>query len=228
MPIPGANDASLTLTNVQPSFAASYTVTVTNVAGVINRQAASRWGATPAILEAVKQWETARMARAFPPPVKAALRDNTREFQLAVAGSGQWDLYEVHAARFTHDADDSAATEFQFQNRDAAQPLQWIIHSAAKQPLTGLTVDINRKRAVSLADRGPPAERQPAIRGWAGGDPLRCTLDGVDARSGERRGHAHRPRRAISKGGLCRAQRRDVEARTAYTWPGHPDQHNPR
>ncbi len=51
MPIPGANDASLTLTNVQPSFAASYTVTVTNVAGVINSQAASRWGATPAILE---------------------------------------------------------------------------------------------------------------------------------------------------------------------------------
>jgi len=54
-----------------------------------------QFGSTPAILEAVRQWETARMAGAFPPEIKAALRDNQREFQLAPAGTNQWNLYEI-------------------------------------------------------------------------------------------------------------------------------------
>ncbi len=52
-------------------------------------------GSTPAILAAVSRWEAARMAAAFPPEVKAMLRDNTREFHLESAGDGQWDLYPV-------------------------------------------------------------------------------------------------------------------------------------
>jgi hypothetical protein len=39
--ISGATDATLTLNNVQPSFAANYSVTITNVAGSTNSQAAS-------------------------------------------------------------------------------------------------------------------------------------------------------------------------------------------
>ncbi len=52
--------------------------------------------ATAAILEAVKQWETARKAKAFPESIKALLRDNTREFHLEPAGDGGWNLYEAH------------------------------------------------------------------------------------------------------------------------------------
>ena len=56
---------------------------------------ARQYGATPAILEAIRQWETARLAGAFPDDLKAALRDNTREFHLESAGPGRWDLYPV-------------------------------------------------------------------------------------------------------------------------------------
>ncbi|MBI4324186.1 MAG: hypothetical protein HY674_02890 [Chloroflexi bacterium] len=52
-----------------------------------------------AILEAVKQWETARLAGAFPGEVKALLRDNQREFHLEPAGTGQWDLYPIESGR---------------------------------------------------------------------------------------------------------------------------------
>ena len=61
-------------------------------------EAGEQFGSTPAILAAVNEWETARLARAFPPDVKAALRDNAREFHLQPAGARRWDLFEVHSA----------------------------------------------------------------------------------------------------------------------------------
>ena len=54
-----------------------------------------RFGSSPAILEAVRQWETARAAGAFTADVKARLRDNQREFHLEPTGVKQWDLYEL-------------------------------------------------------------------------------------------------------------------------------------
>ncbi len=54
---------------------------------------------TAAILEAVKQWETARLAGAFPSKVKALLRDNQREFHLEPAGAGQWDLHPIESGQ---------------------------------------------------------------------------------------------------------------------------------
>ncbi|MBI5833491.1 MAG: hypothetical protein HZB16_14425 [Armatimonadetes bacterium] len=52
-----------------------------------------------AILDAIREWETARLAGAFPAEVKALLRDNKREFHLERVGDGQWDLYPVVAGQ---------------------------------------------------------------------------------------------------------------------------------
>jgi len=117
---------------------------------------AKQFGATPAILEAVRQWEAARMAGSFPPKIKAALRNDSCEFHLEPAGEGRWDLFEAHVARFTRDAGHAAATEFQFQNADAAQPLQWIVRSTAKEPIESLTVQINGTAVVALMARPLP------------------------------------------------------------------------
>lgn len=57
--------------------------------------ALKKYGATPAILAAVRTWETARMAGAFPPKVRVMLRDNKREFHLEAVGTNQWDLYPM-------------------------------------------------------------------------------------------------------------------------------------
>ena len=45
------------------------------------------------ILDAVRQWETARQGGAFPECLKSALQDVDREFRLLAAGEGEWDLH---------------------------------------------------------------------------------------------------------------------------------------
>jgi hypothetical protein len=61
-------------------------------------EALHKYGSTPAILEAVREWETARMSGAFPESLEAQLRDNTKEFHLDPAGPGEWDLHPVLTA----------------------------------------------------------------------------------------------------------------------------------
>jgi hypothetical protein len=48
------------------------------------------------ILEAIRQWETARQAGAFPENLKPALQDVSREFHLVAAGEGKWDLHPTN------------------------------------------------------------------------------------------------------------------------------------
>jgi hypothetical protein len=119
--------------------------------------AAKRFGATVAILDAVKQWETARTARAFPPEVKAALRDNAREFHLEPVSEGHWNLFAAYTERFAHDAARREATQYAFQNPHAAQPLQWVVRCEGKQPVTGVTIEINGKPLLGLEGCALPA-----------------------------------------------------------------------
>lgn len=118
--------------------------------------AAQQFGATPAILTAIRHWETARLARAFPPELRTALRDNSREFHLRPVGSTKWDLFEVFSSRFTHEASATAPTEKSYTKGHAAQPLQWIVRAAGNQPIRGATVEINGRLAVGLQDRVIP------------------------------------------------------------------------
>jgi len=62
-------------------------------------ETSKRFGAVPAILEAIHQWETARRTGAFPEKLKADLRDNQREFHLEPAGQNQWNLYPIQAGQ---------------------------------------------------------------------------------------------------------------------------------
>ena len=117
------------------------------------------FGATTAILEVIHQWEKARTTRAFPAPIKEALRDNRREFHLRAAGKSRWDLYEVHSTRFTFEPNESSEAEFSFQNTEAVQPLQWTLHSTRAEPVASLTLDINGvrvcdTRGISLPSGG--------------------------------------------------------------------------
>ena len=80
------------------ALATSLASTAQLTADPSSADALQKYGATPAILEDVRQWETARMAGAFPDSLKADLRDNTKEFHLQPAGPGQWDLFQVVTA----------------------------------------------------------------------------------------------------------------------------------
>ena len=80
------------------ALAASLASTAQLGADPSSADALHKYGATPAILEAIRQWETARMAGAFPESIKPELRDNAREFHLHPAGPAQWELYPVLTA----------------------------------------------------------------------------------------------------------------------------------
>lgn len=138
------------------ALAASLASTAQLEADPDSAEAAQRFGAVPGILATIKHWESARLARAFPPEVKAALRDNSREFHLRSVGPTRWDLFEVFSTRFTHEASATAPTERIFTNLRAAQPLQWIIRGVGKQPIRSVTMKINDKLAVDLKDRAIP------------------------------------------------------------------------
>ncbi len=132
------------------ALAASLASTAQLAADASSADAARRSGATPAILEAIRQWETARMAHVFPPEIKASLRDNSKEFHLAKAGASQWDLYEIRTQRFVHSLTNTTTTEFTFNNAEASQLLKWTLTSAAKKPINGVALEVNGHPVASL------------------------------------------------------------------------------
>ncbi|MCC6233875.1 MAG: hypothetical protein IT580_14610 [Verrucomicrobiales bacterium] len=139
------------------ALATSLASTAQLAADPASADTARQFGATTAILSAIAQWETARMAGAFTPEVKGALRDNRREFHLRPAGDHQWDLHEVFVARFTHAATAGDASSTEYRNPTAPQPLQWIIRSDAKVPVPGIHVDLLGQTVLDLGSQSIPA-----------------------------------------------------------------------
>ena len=101
------------------------------------------------------------------------LRDNSREFHLESAGTGQWRLYEVLAARFSQDASKPGPAEFQFANTNAPQALQWVVRCDAKQPVSGLKLELGGKQVVALAETTVPAGG--ALKYTGGAEAVICT-----------------------------------------------------
>ena len=106
------------------------------------------------ILESIKQWETARLAGAFPNRLKPDLQDIHREFQLSALASNAWNLAPVYSLKLTHDRKEqpgmlttqTAGLEQPF----AAQPLQFILQAAGKTQADGIVLEINGVEALSL------------------------------------------------------------------------------
>lgn len=149
------------------TLAASLASTAQLAADPASADAARQFGATPAILELVKQWETARMGRAFPEPVKALLRDNVREFHLEPAGAGQWNLFEVQVAHLTHEAARTDATDLEFRNQHTEQAAPWILRSSGKATIRAVAIEFNGRTVVQLTDQTLPPGWSLRYRGGA-------------------------------------------------------------
>ncbi|MBN9691155.1 MAG: hypothetical protein J0M24_13035 [Verrucomicrobia bacterium] len=109
---------------------------------------ARQYGALSSILATIHRWETARMAGAFSPSVRARLRDNSREFQLEEAGPGRWKLREAFVGR---PASTNATPELSFLNPAEPQPLQWLLRSTSRESGPGPRVSVNGREIVNLA-----------------------------------------------------------------------------
>jgi hypothetical protein len=85
---------------------------------------------TGPLLDAIREWETARRSGAFSDGQRERLKDSALEFHLEAAGAGAWMLYPFHASlRFGHEraerqpGEPTAAT-WAVTNPDEEQPLQ--------------------------------------------------------------------------------------------------------
>jgi hypothetical protein len=157
------------------ALAASLASTAQLAADPSSADAARQFGATPAILAAIRQWESARLAQAFPSEVRAALRDNHREFHLQPVDAHTWDLFEVHTARFSHDAAQPEPTRVSFRPSSAQRAVHWTLRSSTNQPMTGVSLAFNGRQVIDLRDRALPPGATLCYRG--GPEAVLCDLN---------------------------------------------------
>jgi hypothetical protein len=147
------------------ALASSLASTAQLAADPHSADAAKQFGAMPAILEAVNQWETARMERAFPSNLRVALRDSEREFHLEPAEPGKWRLHEIHLERVSQATGNEEAAACSFRNPYDGQELQWIVRCAGGKAVKDVTITVNGKLAMALGDRSVPAGGNLKYRG---------------------------------------------------------------
>jgi len=105
-----------------------------------------RNGASSAIFEAIRTWETARMAGAFTPELKILLQDISNEFHLEEAGVGEWLLYPFKTERYVHEQKSRQPGEplhsiMEFNNPYEAQNMIFIISLVPGKDETGVKAE---------------------------------------------------------------------------------------
>jgi hypothetical protein len=83
------------------------------------------------ILDAIRQWESARRSAAFSAPQREQLKDPKREFHLEAIKEGEWKLHPYHESQsYRHEKTirqpgEPGGSRWEYKNPDQAQPLQF-------------------------------------------------------------------------------------------------------
>ena len=119
------------------------------------------------ILEAIRVWEGARLAGAFPGPQKSALQDISREFTLGETSDG-WSLREVYSFKGTHSRREQpgmpTATELELDNPFGSQPVALILRCTGKVAAEELVLELDG-REVDLGASLQPGQSLRWVRG---------------------------------------------------------------
>ena len=90
-----------------------------------------RNAATDSIMDAIREWDTARRGGAFSAAQREMLRDPGREFHLEKTGDGAWELYPYHASEefiyehYVRQPGEPTGVEWAYTNPDEKQPVQF-------------------------------------------------------------------------------------------------------
>jgi hypothetical protein len=98
----------------------------------VNLNHVAQNNASDAVFEAIKTWETARMAGAFTQEQKLRMEDIGNEFHLEQIGENRWNLYQYKIERFLYEQKVRQPGEplysvFEFENPYEQQPLMFLI-----------------------------------------------------------------------------------------------------
>jgi hypothetical protein len=112
----------------------------------INLANVKKNGSGDAIFEAIKTWETARMAGAFTTGLKLQMEDINNEFHLENAGVGKWMLYPYKIERYIHEQKIRQPGEpvnsiFEFENPYENQTMMFIISYIADSNAPGAIIE---------------------------------------------------------------------------------------
>ncbi len=135
-------------------------------------------GQGDAILAAIREWETARLAGAFPERLKPALQDIGREFHLEPDGDGAWRLTPVYSFKGVHERQEqpgmATATAFEIDNPHAEQPLGFILRCTGAVAAEESVLELNG-RELALPGSLEPGQ---VLRHGGGGELVRTDADG--------------------------------------------------
>lgn len=107
------------------------------------------------ILEKIKQWEKARMSKAFSSDQKKRMEDITAEFTLETVAEGKWNLIPFNVQRFEHmqivrQPGEPLWSSFTFNNGYQDQPLQFIMRTFNNGTASKLIIEIDDYKKVVL------------------------------------------------------------------------------
>lgn len=116
---------------------------------VTSLEAVGKNGASDKILYAIREWERARMAGAFPEEVRKSMKDIKNEFHLEMDGPNNWNLYPYTIWRAEYKPG-TGVLPIEMKNENPDQPLQFILSSGPENEATGIQLDFDGKTKVPI------------------------------------------------------------------------------
>ena len=113
--------------------------------------------ATGRIMDAIREWESARRRGVFSAAQREQLRNPKLEFHLEAVDGGGWDLFPFHASsEFTHEQrilqpGEPTGAAWEVSNPDAAQPMQFkvrVVGTAGR--VSNPTFEVDRSLTVTI------------------------------------------------------------------------------
>ncbi len=112
---------------------------------------------TPVLLDAIREWESARTSGAFDSAQQARLKEPKNEFHLEATGPGAWNLSQYAASpvfvreRLERQPGEPTHTTWEVKQEWAAQPLQFRLSLAGKAGMArNLRIQVDRYTEVAL------------------------------------------------------------------------------
>ncbi len=111
-------------------------------------------GSGEEIINAINQWEKARMGEVFNEEQKELMRSVSNEFHLDVVDDASWNLKRVFSEKFSHSKKvrqpgEPVFSKFTFQNNGKKQPLQFII-TAKGSEVANISMEIDNHKQLDI------------------------------------------------------------------------------
>lgn len=128
------------------AFNAGYTL-VTDGEKVANN------GQSKEIIQAIKEWEKARLNGAFPTELRKEMEHIANEYRLEPTSENRWNLYSCKPVRFSHQnvvrqPGEPVVSKWEYENPYKRQPLQFILK--ANDVVSDISIEIGNFSTVNI------------------------------------------------------------------------------